>query len=176
MIEFRCVQCGHTAIVKDEHAGKKARCPKCKTPGSIPAVSQPTAPTSPATPPGNHAVANAVKKCPHCGKEVPQAAVKCPHCEERANLSATVNNYYKSVPWYRRANWVDLMILLSLFCCCMGLLPACIITFTGPVYYKKIGEDGQLKMWGTGEKTVIAILTLVYLSILAISLVSRIAK
>ena len=60
MIEFRCVKCGHTAMVKDEHAGKKARCPKCKTPGSIPTVSRPTPPTPPASPPSVRAVAAAV--------------------------------------------------------------------------------------------------------------------
>ena len=36
MIEFLCTQFDHTAIVKDEHVGKKVQCLTCKTVGSIP--------------------------------------------------------------------------------------------------------------------------------------------
>ena len=132
MIEFRCAQCGHTATVKDEHAGKTARCPKCKTPGSIPSVSPSTVSTSPATPPGNHAVANTVKKCPHCGKEVPGAAVKCPHCkesvDERSNAEETKFEYLCSKCGHngkmlmRRRGSVAIYLILLLSTIWAGLL------------------------------------------------------
>ncbi|MEM9416673.1 MAG: hypothetical protein AAGA29_14525 [Planctomycetota bacterium] len=36
MIKFRCKHCSHKIGVKDEHAGRRARCPKCKEPVRIP--------------------------------------------------------------------------------------------------------------------------------------------
>ena len=47
-IELSCTDCGQTLRVGDEHAGKKARCPKC---GSIATV--PTAGESPAPAPSD---------------------------------------------------------------------------------------------------------------------------
>ncbi|XAM00253.1 hypothetical protein OT109_02465 [Phycisphaeraceae bacterium D3-23] len=36
MIKFRCKHCSHKIGVKDEHAGRRAKCPKCKEPIRVP--------------------------------------------------------------------------------------------------------------------------------------------
>ncbi|MFI4861909.1 MAG: hypothetical protein ACIAXF_14655 [Phycisphaerales bacterium JB063] len=41
MIKFRCKQCTHKIAVKDEHAGRKAKCPKCKEPIRVPSPKPP---------------------------------------------------------------------------------------------------------------------------------------
>ena len=36
MIRFHCEHCGHKISVKDKHAGKQGKCPKCKTILTVP--------------------------------------------------------------------------------------------------------------------------------------------
>ena len=49
MIKFKCTQCGKEISAADEHAGRKARCPKCQAILVIPSVK--AAPARPAAPP-----------------------------------------------------------------------------------------------------------------------------
>src|SRR3989339_853302 len=39
-IRFACQECGHKITVDEAHAGKKGKCPKCKTVVTVPAVPQ----------------------------------------------------------------------------------------------------------------------------------------
>jgi len=72
-MKFSCPSCGKTLNVKDEFAGKKARCPGCKEVLTVPyapeaagpAAAQPAAQTS---------------ACPSCGGALAEGAVFCVAC------------------------------------------------------------------------------------------------
>lgn len=49
-IEIRCSGCGQMLRVQEENAGKRGRCPECKTEFTIPSFDAPRADTSPAKP------------------------------------------------------------------------------------------------------------------------------
>lgn len=50
-IELTCTGCAQTLRVGDDHAGKKARCPKCGTISTVPSPGGPVAPEPAATSP-----------------------------------------------------------------------------------------------------------------------------
>ncbi len=72
-ITFKCGNCGHSLSVDAAHAGKKSKCPKCKSAIVIPAA----AATPPATGP---APAKSPDGCPGCGKPVTPEQVICVNC------------------------------------------------------------------------------------------------
>lgn len=63
-ITFRCPQCSYQLTVKEEHAGRKGKCPKC---GQV--VTVPTPRKSSESP-----------ACPSCGAAMPTDAVVCIGC------------------------------------------------------------------------------------------------
>lgn len=67
-MKFSCPTCGKVLNVKDEFAGKKARCPSCKEVLTVPYATEAAAPA---------AAANA---CPSCGGALPEGAVFCVAC------------------------------------------------------------------------------------------------
>ena len=62
-IPVRC-SCGRTLAVKEEHAGKKVRCPVCRAVLEVPA----------------RAVEEGARTCPGCGEELASSAVVCVNC------------------------------------------------------------------------------------------------
>src|SRR6516164_4261824 len=54
MIAFACPSCGKKLSVKDEHAGKKARCAGCEQPVAVPAPAPLHPPTLASQPPEAH--------------------------------------------------------------------------------------------------------------------------
>lgn len=71
-MKFSCPTCGKVLNVKDEYAGKKARCPSCKE-----VLTVPYAPEAAALAAQPAAAANA---CPSCGGSLAEGAVFCVAC------------------------------------------------------------------------------------------------
>jgi uncharacterized Zn finger protein (UPF0148 family) len=75
-MRFSCPSCGKVLNVKDEYAGKKARCPGCQEALTVPyAPEAADAAAAPAPPPAPSASA-----CPSCGGALPEGAVFCVAC------------------------------------------------------------------------------------------------
>jgi DNA-directed RNA polymerase subunit RPC12/RpoP len=78
LIAFVCPICAKGFSVKDEFAGRKTKCPKCKTdllvPTPVPAVVPPPVPAPVKTP------AQKLMPCNACGQEMAIAAMACPKC------------------------------------------------------------------------------------------------
>jgi len=72
-VKFNCPSCGRTLNVKDEYAGKKARCPGCKEALTVPFA--PEAAEAAAAQP-----AAAASACPSCGGTLADGAVFCVAC------------------------------------------------------------------------------------------------
>jgi hypothetical protein len=69
-MRFDCPSCGRTLNVKDEYAGKKARCPGCKEVLTVPFAPEAAAPQP----------AAAASACPSCGARLSEGAVLCVSC------------------------------------------------------------------------------------------------
>ena len=104
MITFNCPACGKRFHVKDELAGKNARCPGCQKVLTIPQVAQPEEipmssvrknvqppdpphptyipPQQPQAPSSirNKGVSGSLIQCPDCGQAVSARAETCPKC------------------------------------------------------------------------------------------------
>lgn len=126
MIRFQCKKCGHGVSVKDDFAGRKARCPKCQSIGQIPLktpqssfpsdnsagariesadnVDQIRNPIHVATvtsrpePSPLYDLKEATKACPYCKGEIPEEAKKCKHCGEWIVLPTTSHCNYTEDP------------------------------------------------------------------------------
>ena len=92
MISFSCPTCGAKYSVKDEFAGRKTRCTKCKATIHVPAggasvpviVSAPEPKVRPTVVPVVVAtqVGPAEASCPICGETIMAHAKRCKHCGE----------------------------------------------------------------------------------------------
>lgn len=106
-IEFICQSCNNQLRVPDEHAGKQAKCPSCKSVNSIPALttSTPQAPTTAAT--GNEEESSSVSTGSLTNNPYSPTAVK------RGGIPATGNSavfpfkplyeclfFLKFIAWY----------------------------------------------------------------------------
>lgn len=87
-IRVTCDTCGKVLKAKEEHAGKKAKCPDC---GSIVAVPRQEILDAEADDPfdfgaassdDDYAAADAQRSCPACGEEIKKDARKCRFCGE----------------------------------------------------------------------------------------------
>jgi hypothetical protein len=65
---------------------------------------------------------------------------------------------FEEVPWYRREPG-SLVFVLCL-CCGPVLIALCILALTGDIYQNSYNKEGNLKVWGVGNK-IAAILILV---------------
>ena len=75
-MRFSCPSCGKTLNVKDEYAGKKARCPGCQEPLTVPFAPEAADAASAAA----VAPAPSASACPSCGGALPEGAVFCVAC------------------------------------------------------------------------------------------------
>ena len=65
---------------------------------------------------------------------------------------------YEDVPWYRREPGA--LTFLAALLCTPVIIALCIICLTGDVYKKSYDKDGNLQVWGIGNK-VAAVLILI---------------
>lgn len=91
-ISVQCPGCGHRLKVKQEYAGRRGKCPKCKGSVAIPDI--PTSSDSlpvPATPQVIQPVSvptpvpvpvPETAECPFCAEPIQATAKKCKHCGE----------------------------------------------------------------------------------------------
>jgi hypothetical protein len=71
---------------------------------------------------------------------------------------ATKYETYEEVPWHRREPGALVFLLVLLF---MPITVAlCIIALTGDVYRKAYDEDGNLQVWGPGNKVAAVLILL----------------
>lgn len=77
MIKFKCPQCAKEISAADEHAGRKAKCPKCQTVFVIPgARAAPPAPPKPVAPAVEDEIEEAVEEAPPPARKPAYPAVK----------------------------------------------------------------------------------------------------
>jgi hypothetical protein len=117
-----------------------------------------------------------MKKCTHCGKELPDEAVTCPvdgHAvidlakpptsipPPLPSKKSADGRYlrYEDVPWYRREPGMLAMVGV-LFCGFITIL-LCVICLTGDVYKKAYDKDGKLVAWGMGNKIAAVVILLI---------------
>ncbi len=102
MINFNCSECGVKIAIKDEFAGKKGRCPKCKAVLTIPAAAAPPDPGEYdlALEDGSEAEARGIatdaesrRKCPGCGVPMAEVLVVCPRCGMNRETGMQVGEY-----------------------------------------------------------------------------------
>lgn len=74
-MKFSCPSCGKTLNVKDDFAGKKARCPGCKEVLTVPHAPAPEAAAAAVAAPTAKA-----STCPSCSGSLPDGAVFCVAC------------------------------------------------------------------------------------------------
>jgi hypothetical protein len=80
---------------------------------------------------------------------------------------ATKYETYEGVPWHRREPGALVFLLVLLFTPITVAL--CIIALTGDVYRKAYDEDGNLQVWGPGNKfAAVLILLIQYFMIYAV--------
>jgi hypothetical protein len=65
---------------------------------------------------------------------------------------------YEEVPWFRREPGA-LVFLLALFCSPI-IIALCVIALTGDVYKNSYDKEGNLAVWGIGNK-IAAVLILI---------------
>ena len=72
---------------------------------------------------------------------------------------------YDEVPWYRREPGA--LIFLAALLCTPVIIALCIICLTGDVYKNSYDKQGNLQVWGIGNKVaavlILVIQTLVYI-------------
>jgi hypothetical protein len=67
---------------------------------------------------------------------------------------------YEDVPWYRREPGT-LVLLLALLGCSPIILALCVIALTGDVYKNSYDKDGNLQVWGSGNKVAAVFILLI---------------
>lgn len=120
-----------------------------------------------------------MKKCSYCGQEYPDNVSTCakdgtelvwvstlkaappppPPPPPAPSVDPKTGRYrkYEDVPWYRREPGA--LALIGVLFCNPITIALCIICLTGEVYKNGYDEDGNLKVWGFGNK-IAAILIL----------------
>lgn len=88
-IAVTCPHCQARLTLKDEFAGRRGACPKCKGAIQVPAARQSAPAAAPAQPPAASGVDDPIRvSCPQCGKVLQGRAsmagkrVKCPACSQ----------------------------------------------------------------------------------------------
>ena len=93
-IKVTCQSCGKNLQVADSMAGKKGKCPQCKSvlivpaqeeqaapvPKKPPAAPKPAAAPKPPAAPKAEPESADVSECPNCGKEMAEGDVFCTDC------------------------------------------------------------------------------------------------
>jgi len=79
-IPITCTGCNTALQFDDQHAGKKAKCPKCESIFIIPAHAPQAAPPQAYAPPASAPVPT--MNCTFCASVINAAAKKCPQCGE----------------------------------------------------------------------------------------------
>ena len=73
---------------------------------------------------------------------------------------------YAEVPWYRRSNFNSALLFLQLFT--WAIFPVsicvCIVLLTGDIYLNKKNTDGNLQIWGFGNKIAAVVLLIACLA------------
>jgi uncharacterized Zn finger protein (UPF0148 family) len=77
-MRFSCPSCGKVLNVKDEYAGKKARCPGCQEGLTVPFAPEPE--PEPEAAAAAAAPAPSASACPSCDGALPDGAVFCVAC------------------------------------------------------------------------------------------------
>ena len=72
-MKFSCPACGKTLNVRDEYAGKKARCPGCKEVLTVPHSPE-------AADAATEQAVSETSTCPNCGASLAEGAVFCVSC------------------------------------------------------------------------------------------------
>ena len=88
MIDFSCPECGKLLKTADEKAGRKARCPNCKTAFTVPGAvdlfdtdfeDEPKFEAAPMERTARRVVRKASADCPMCGGTILVTARRCRH-------------------------------------------------------------------------------------------------
>jgi len=122
-----------------------------------------------------------MKKCKYCGKEYPDDVDKCAIddyplelLDSRANpippsvpppvlheaKKSPNGRYlkYEDVPWYRREPGV--LAFIGVLFCGFATIALCVICLTGDVYKNSYDKDGNLNVWGNGNKIAAVLILL----------------
>jgi hypothetical protein len=110
-----------------------------------------------------------MKKCTYCGKEYPDEVIRCaidgepvkavsasgaplPNPPKPPPQKSENGRYlrYEDVPWYRREPGT--LVFVGVVFCGVITTALCIVCLTGDVYKKAYDENGNLKVWGVGNK------------------------
>jgi len=183
MIEIHCRGCGDVMAFSQSAAGKIATCPMCGTSNKVPDVdlggvsqgrpytteARPQAPSRRHGPIPATAVQSTAPNCQEAKTDTyelkpPAAAAPVPPMPAQI-LPPDLADLWAAVDWYRRSSFVSILVLLGVFCCGpLTLIPACLIVFTGPVFYNSLNHDGSLREWHPANKWVALALLLAFVT------------
>jgi hypothetical protein len=147
-ILITCV-CGKNYKFKDENAGQKAKCPAC---GAVLVIEKKT-------------TTNAIDELsdqlrdPKAIERLPEG-IKSNFTDKQAAALKAQQLYHK-VAWYRRSGTNQGFILFGCILFPPLLWTSCILALTGPIYYNRLKEDGQLKTWHWTNKVAAIILIII---------------
>lgn len=167
-----CPDCGTAMIIPDAST---------ESPGSEDASIQPPAtgagqPEKPKLQLKRKPEPPRTKPCPYCAEEIGATAVRCPHCGTALDGPpdapyappdpVTMRNgvrhpRYDQIPWHRREGTLNVfsglgfasLVLIGgpIIAFLLLLFPA-VVSLSGEVYRKKVGQDGALLKWGRNHR------------------------
>jgi len=138
-IELTCTGCAQTLRVGDDHAGKKARCPKCGTISTVPSPGEPVAPAPTASSPFD--VGEAPKESANPFGDVPEPS---PNLYQSPGTPMGVRTPRYSKP--HRGGLILTFGVLGFVCCGIFGIPAWIM---GSADLKEI-QAGRMDPAGQG--------------------------
>lgn len=103
------------------------------------------------------------------------SAEECLKAEESAELR--VAQLYSALRWYRKSTVCSALLLIGLFVFRPLIFIPVVSCLTGPIYYRKLNQNGELATWSWANKVAAVIILLLGIAFMVfmITMLARLA-